>query len=241
MPDEATPQELAGQPVLSFATLPDCEAWFAEHHADHRGFWLKIGKVGAAQTVNYAEALEVALIYGWIDGQKRGYSETFWLQRFTPRGPRSKWSQINRDKAEALIKAGRMRPAGQAQVDAAKSDGRWAAAYAGQKSATVPGDLAAALAADPGEGVLRNTHGRQSLCHPLPRPRREEARDPGRAHREVRPDVPQPRDRPLTAGQLVPCPARESGATYVGSTPVAPGRVRTSTGPETSGRRQAAM
>ncbi len=149
MPDEATPQELAGQPVLSFATLPDCEAWFAEHHADHRGFWLKIGKVGAAQTVNYAEALEVALIYGWIDGQKRGYSETFWLQRFTPRGPRSKWSQINRDKAEALITAGRMRPAGQAQVDAAKSDGRWAAAYAGQKSATVPGDLAAALAADP--------------------------------------------------------------------------------------------
>ncbi len=149
MPDEATPRELAGQPVLSFATLPDCEAWFAEHHADHRGFWLKIGKVGAAQTVNYAEALEVALIYGWIDGQKRGYSETFWLQRFTPRGPRSKWSQINRYKAEALIKAGRMRPAGQAQVDAAKSDGRWAAAYAGQKSATVPGDLAAALAADP--------------------------------------------------------------------------------------------
>ena len=149
MPDEATPQELAGQPVLSFATLPDCEAWFAEHHADHRGFWLKIGKVGAAQTVNYAEALEVALIYGWIDGQKRGYSETFWLQRFTPRGLRSKWSQINREKAEALIKAGRMRPAGQAQVDAAKADGRWAAAYAGQKSATVPDDLATALAADP--------------------------------------------------------------------------------------------
>ena len=147
--DEETSQELAGQPVLSFATLPDCEAWFAEHHADHRGFWLKIGKVGAAETVNYAEALEVALVYGWIDGQKRGYSETFWLQRFTPRGLRSKWSQINRDKAEALIKAGRMRPAGQAQVDAAKSDGRWAAAYAGQKSATVPGDLAAALAGDP--------------------------------------------------------------------------------------------
>ena len=149
MSDEETSRELAGQPVLSFATLPDCEAWFAEHHADHRGFWLKIGKVGAAQTVNYAEALEVALAYGWIDGQKRGYSETFWLQRFTPRGLRSKWSQINREKAEALIKAGRMRPAGQAQVDAAKADGRWAAAYEGQKSATVPGDLAAALAGDP--------------------------------------------------------------------------------------------
>ena len=95
--------------------MPDCEAWFAEHHADHRGFWLKIGKVGAAQTVTYAEALDVALCHGWIDGQKRGYDETYWLHRFTPRGPRSKWSQINRDKAEALIKAGRMRRAGQAR------------------------------------------------------------------------------------------------------------------------------
>jgi uncharacterized protein YdeI (YjbR/CyaY-like superfamily) len=150
MSDEETPEELAGQPVVSFATVPECEAWFAEHHGDHRGFWLKIAKAGAAaQTVGYAEALEVALCHGWIDGQKRGHDQTYWLQRFTPRGPRSKWSQINRDKAEALIKAGLMRPAGQAQVDAAKADGRWAAAYAGQKSATVPDDLAAALAADP--------------------------------------------------------------------------------------------
>lgn len=135
--------------MISFATLPDCEAWFAEHCAHRRGFWLKIGKMGAAETVNYFEALDIALCHGWIDGQKRGYDETYWLQRFTPRGPRSKWSQINRDKAEALIRAGRMRPAGQAQIDAAKADGRWAAAYAGQKSATVPDDLAAALAADP--------------------------------------------------------------------------------------------
>ena len=149
MSDDETPEELAGQPVISFATVSDCEAWFAEHHSDHRGFWLKIGKVGAAETVSYPEALEVALCHGWIDGQKRGYDETYWLQRFTPRGPRSKWSQTNRDKAEALIKSGRMRPTGQAQVDAAKADGRWAAAYAGQKSATVPDDLAAALAADP--------------------------------------------------------------------------------------------
>jgi len=149
MSGEETPEELAGQSVISFATVQDCEAWFCEHDADHRGFWLKIGKTGGAQTVNYSEALDVALCHGWIDGQKRGYDETYWLQRFTPRGPRSKWSQINRDKAEALIKAGRMHPAGQARVDAAKADGRWAAAYAGQKSATVPDDLAAALAADP--------------------------------------------------------------------------------------------
>jgi uncharacterized protein YdeI (YjbR/CyaY-like superfamily) len=143
------PEELAGQSVLSFATVPDCEAWFCEHDAGHSGFWLKIGRMGAAKTVNYFEALDVALCHGWIDGQKRGYDDTYWLQRFTPRSPRSKWSQINRDKAEALIKAGRMHPAGQAQIDAAKADGRWAAAYAGQKSATVPDDLAAALAADP--------------------------------------------------------------------------------------------
>jgi uncharacterized protein YdeI (YjbR/CyaY-like superfamily) len=149
MSDGETPEEVAGLPVISFATVPDCEAWFAEHHADHRGFWLKIAKVGAAESVSYAEALEVALCHGWIDGQKRGHDQTSWLQRFTPRGPRSRWSQVNRDKAEALIRAGRMRPAGQARVDAAKADGRWAAAYAGQKSATVPDDLAAALAADP--------------------------------------------------------------------------------------------
>ena len=149
MPDEETHEVLAGLPVISFATALDCETWFAEHSADHRGFWLKIGKVGVAQTVTYAEALEVALCHGWIDGQKRRHDETHWLQRFTPRGPRSTWSRINRDKAEALITAGRMRPAGQAQVDAAKADGRWEAAYAGQRTATVPDDLAAALAADP--------------------------------------------------------------------------------------------
>src|SRR3954469_8207433 len=149
MSDEEFPEQLAGQPVISFATVSDCEAWLAEHCADHRGFWLKIGKLGVAETVTYVEALDVALCFGWIDGQKRGYDDSYWLQRFTPRGPRSKWSQINRDKAEVLITTGRMRPAGEAQIAAAKADGRWAAAYASQKSATVPDDLAAALAADP--------------------------------------------------------------------------------------------
>ena len=147
--EEQWPQEVAGLPVISFGTVRDCEVWFREHHADCSGFWLKIAKVGAAPTVGYAEALDVALCHGWIDGQKRGYDELHWLQRFTPRGPRSRWSQVNRDKAEALIGAGRMRPAGQAQVDAARADGRWAAAYAGQRTATVPDDLAAALAEDP--------------------------------------------------------------------------------------------
>ena len=86
MSGEETPEELAGQSVISFATVQDCEAWFCEHDADHRGFWLKIGKTGAAQTVNYSEALDVALCHGWIDGQKRGYDESYWLQRFTPAG-----------------------------------------------------------------------------------------------------------------------------------------------------------
>lgn len=142
------PEEMAGLPVVAFASVPECEAWFAEHHADLAGLWLKIGKAGMVETVGYAEALDVALCYGWIDGQKRGYDEFYWLQRFTPRRARSKWSRINRDKAEALIAAGRMLPAGQARIDSAKADGRWAEAYAGQKSATVPEDLAAALAAD---------------------------------------------------------------------------------------------
>lgn len=149
MSEEEALEELAGQPVISFATVPECEAWFGEHHADQRGFWLKIGRTGVTRTVTYAEALDIALCHGWIDGQKRGYDESHWLQRFTPRGPRSRWSQVNRGKAEALIEAGRMQPAGQAQVDAAKADGRWAAAYAGQRTAAVPDDLAAALAADP--------------------------------------------------------------------------------------------
>ena len=149
--DEETPEELAGQPVISFATVPDCEAWFAEHYADHRGFWLKIGKMGAAETVNYDEALDVALCHGWIDGQKRGYDETYWLQRFTPRGPRSKWSQINRDKAEALIKAGHMCPAGQAQVDeAAKLAPR--AVDLPQRSAAPPG----VLVFSPGQGLQQD-------------------------------------------------------------------------------------
>ena len=140
----------AEQPVLFFATSADLEAWLDENGEESDGIWLKFAKKGSGiQSVVYAQALDVALCHGWIDGQKRGYDETHWLQRFTPRGPRSKWSQNNRDKAEALVRAGRMCPAGQAQVDAARADGRWAAAYAGQRSASVPDDLAAALAADP--------------------------------------------------------------------------------------------
>jgi uncharacterized protein YdeI (YjbR/CyaY-like superfamily) len=129
-------------PVLLFASKEELEAWLEENHAGTEGFWLKIAKKGSGvESVDYAEALELALCFGWIDSQKRGFDETFFLQRFTPRRPRGKWSQINRAKAEELIAAGAMRPAGLTEVEAAKADGRWEAAYAGQRAATVPDDL----------------------------------------------------------------------------------------------------
>jgi uncharacterized protein YdeI (YjbR/CyaY-like superfamily) len=135
---------------VEFADQSAWERWLEEHHADSPGVWLKIAKKGCpTPTVTYPEALEVAICHGWIDGQKRGFDERFWLQRFTPRGPRSKWSQINRQKAAGLIEEGRMRPAGMVQVDAARADGRWDAAYEPQSRATVPDDLRRALDRNP--------------------------------------------------------------------------------------------
>jgi uncharacterized protein YdeI (YjbR/CyaY-like superfamily) len=137
-------------PIIAFATVDECVAWFEQNHDGSTGFLCKIGKGDSAvATVSYQEALTVALCFGWIDGQKRSLDEAFWLQRFTPRGPRSKWSKINRDKAETLIASGEMRPSGRRAIDAARADGRWEAAYAGASSAVVPADLAAALAEDP--------------------------------------------------------------------------------------------
>ena len=132
-------------PVASFASAEAWERWLMENHATSQGVWLKIAKQAAA-SVTYAEALEVALCYGWIDGQKAGLDEEHWLQRFTPRRPGSKWSKINRDKAEDLIAQGRMQPAGLREVERARADGRWENAYAGQRSITVPDDLVEALA-----------------------------------------------------------------------------------------------
>jgi uncharacterized protein YdeI (YjbR/CyaY-like superfamily) len=137
-------------PILLFATPPDLEAWLEENHAQPDGFWLKVAKKGSGeQSVTYAQALELALCFGWIDSQKRGFDEKFFLQRFTPRRPRGRWSRINRDKAEELLAAGTMRPAGLAEVDAAKADGRWEAAYEGARTATVPDDLRRELDANP--------------------------------------------------------------------------------------------
>ena len=115
-----------------------------------RALWLKIAKKGAPEpSVTYAEAVELALCFGWIDSQKRGLDETHFLQRFTPRRPRGRWSKINREKAEALEESGALRPAGAAEVAAAKADGRWEAAYEGQRTAKVPDDLQRELDANP--------------------------------------------------------------------------------------------
>ena len=134
-------------PVLEFGSQAVWESWLDAHHAAAPGAWLKIAKKGSgAESVSYAEALEVAICYGWIDGQKDRLDDVHWLQRFTPRKPGGKWSRINTDKATELIKAGRMRPAGQREVDLAQADGRWAAAYEGQRAMTVPEDLDRELA-----------------------------------------------------------------------------------------------
>ena len=138
------------QPVVVIPDAAAWEAWLDAHHVDARGVWLKLAKKGAAATtVSYAEAVDGALRFGWIDSQSASYDEQYWLQRFSPRGPRSKWSQVNRDKVATLTEAGRMRPSGLAAVARAKADGRWEAAYAPPSTATVPPDLQLALDADP--------------------------------------------------------------------------------------------
>ena len=138
-------------PVLTVATVAGWRAWLRAHHARSTGVFLRIPKVtkSAASALTYATALEAALAWGWIDGQKRALDAGAWLQRFTPRGPRSGWSKINRAKAEALIAAGAMEAPGRAEVERAKRDGRWARAYDGARAATVPDDLAEALASRP--------------------------------------------------------------------------------------------
>lgn len=143
------PRPAAGElPVATFRDQAAWAAWLREHHAGSKGVWVKLAK-GKPGALTYAQAVESALAWGWIDGQKRALDERFWLQKFTPRGRRSGWSKINRDKALALIAAGRMQPPGLAEVERAREDGRWDAAYDPPSRATIPDDLAAALAANP--------------------------------------------------------------------------------------------
>jgi uncharacterized protein YdeI (YjbR/CyaY-like superfamily) len=133
-------------PRLRFADATAFEAWLAGHASASAGVWLELGrKDSGVQTITYDEAIEAALRVGWIDGQKRGGDGDVWLQRFSPRTRTSRWSKINRAKAEALIAAGRMEQGGLAAVEAARADGRWERAYAGARTIEVPADLRAAL------------------------------------------------------------------------------------------------
>lgn len=153
--------------IKSFRTAAAFEAWLAAHHDREDELWLKIHKKDSGlPTVTYAQALDVALCWGWIDGIRKAFDSRSFLQRYTPRRSKSLWSQVNRDHVERLIAAGRMTPHGQRQVDAAKTDGRWAAAYAPIRQATaagMPADLRAAIEANSRARKTFLTLNRQNL------------------------------------------------------------------------------
>ena len=137
-------------PVKSFASQETWERWLDRNHGNEEGVWLKVAKKSSGKrTVSVPEALEIALCYGWIDGQRKALDGDYFLQRFTPRRLRSRWSKINRDSATALIERGRMRPPGLAEVERAKADGRWAAAYDSPSRIQPTPELVAALEASP--------------------------------------------------------------------------------------------
>lgn len=132
--------------ILLFKDQQQWASWLEAHHASSPGIWMQIAKKSSGLTsVSYVEALEEALCYGWIDGQKKSHDESSWLQKFTPRGPKSVWSKINREKAQELVKLKRMKAAGLKAIEAAKQNGCWDSAYDGQSKASVPPDLQAAL------------------------------------------------------------------------------------------------
>jgi uncharacterized protein YdeI (YjbR/CyaY-like superfamily) len=137
-------------PVIPFETQGEWEEWLDENHASSPGLWLKLAKVDSGiRSVTYVETVDSALCYGWIDGQKSSYDEQYWLQRFTRRTPRSKWSKRNRERAAELIEQGKMKPAGLHEIERAKRDGRWSAAYDSPKTMEVPDDFKKILAENP--------------------------------------------------------------------------------------------
>ena len=143
-------EERAGLPILAFADAAALERWFEAQPPGSPGLWIKLAKAGSGlASVTKAEAIDAALCHGWIDGRLDKYDDRHWLVRFTPRKARSQWSQVNRARATELLEAGRMRPGGLAQVEAAKADGRWEAAYAPASKAEVPADLQEALDRSP--------------------------------------------------------------------------------------------
>ena len=165
---------------LSFPDAVAWSAWLKKHHASSMGVWLRLAKKGKTKRLlTYADALEVALAWGWIDGQKRANDGDSWLQRFTPRTARSGWSKINREKAKALIDSGRMHAPGLAEVERAKADGRWEAAYDSARTSTVPEDLQKALAANPrAKSFFAKLNGanRYAVLYRVQTPRKAETR-----------------------------------------------------------------
>ncbi|WP_150308493.1 YdeI/OmpD-associated family protein [Planctomonas psychrotolerans] len=134
--------------IVTFRTASEWDSWLERNGRSHASVWMLIAKKSSGtESVTVSDALDVALCWGWIDGQRRSYDDSHFLQRYTPRRRRSEWSQVNVDRVRALTEAGRMRPAGLAEVAAAQADGRWDAAYVAQRNVSVPDDLAAALAA----------------------------------------------------------------------------------------------
>lgn len=171
---------------MAFPTAAAWRDWLADYHTTADGLWLKLAKKDAPErTLTYVEALDVALCFGWIDAQTRGLDDNYWLKRFTPRKPGSRWSKINTQKADALIAAGRMEPAGLAEVERAKADGRWATAYAGPRTITVPDDLAEALAANPAAATFfatLNSVNRYAILYRIGTVKRPETRARKIAH-----------------------------------------------------------
>ncbi len=170
----------AEDPVLPFASAEAWEAWLAAEGESADGVWIKMAKKATGiPTVTHVEAIDVALCYGWIDGQRRSLDAEWFLQRFTPRGPRSVWSQINREKVAALTQQGRMQPGGLAAVEQARRNGQWERAYAGQRTATVPDDLRAALDAVPAAAAAferLNSAGRYTVLYRVQDAKRPETR-----------------------------------------------------------------
>jgi uncharacterized protein YdeI (YjbR/CyaY-like superfamily) len=150
MSDSTLPTELNGIEIVAFPHPAAWDAWLADHHQRHEGVWIRMAKKASGiPSLTHPEAIDVALCWGWIDGQRKGLDATWFLQKFTPRRKRSLWSRVNVAKVEALTAVGRMRPPGIAEIERAKADGRWDAAYAPATSAEVPDDLATALASGP--------------------------------------------------------------------------------------------
>jgi uncharacterized protein YdeI (YjbR/CyaY-like superfamily) len=172
--------EKAGLPIMAFPSREAWAAWLDEHHTISAGIWLTLAKKGAGEVgVSYGDAVEVALCYGWIDGQAGKLDDRFWLQRFTPRRARSVWSRVNRDRALALMARGEMRPAGLREVERAQADGRWDAAYEPPSTMEVPDDLQEALASNPAAAesfAALNSTNRYSILHRIHAAKKPETR-----------------------------------------------------------------